>query len=408
MEAKYDVIIVGAGISGLICAIELEKRNYKPLIIEATDRVGGRVKTDQTDGWPLDHGFQVLLTEYPEAKAYLDYEALDLKYFKPGAVIFNENKKYSISDPLREPSSVLKMLFSPVGSLADKLRMAKLTQTVKKKTLEDIFNSPEKTTQEYLQEKGFSDKILSQFFKPFFGGIYLENELNTPSRMFEYVFKMFSIGQAAIPSKGIEEIPKQLKSKLKNTTFRFDTSVEKIDTQIHLKNGEKLQVNKVIIATQPEQLIGGLGEPPRYQSVANLYFKCKKSVLDQPAIALVPEERLLINNFYEINQLAHTPGSDKLISVSVNEFEKEKNLEMKVAEELAQLTNQQAADFEHIKTFTIYKALPEITDLKNEMQPSAVKLNDNIYLAGDYLLNGSLNAAMKSGRIAAEAVANSL
>ena len=107
MGDNKQVVIIGAGVSGLICAIELEKAGYAPLIIEQSDRPGGRVKTDIVSGHVLDHGFQVLLTEYPAAREYLDLDALDLKRFLPGAIIFRDGKPFKFGDPLRDATFLL-------------------------------------------------------------------------------------------------------------------------------------------------------------------------------------------------------------------------------------------------------------------------------------------------------------
>ena len=124
MKEDKKIIIIGAGVAGLVAAIELEKRGYAPTILEATDRVGGRVKTDYEDGYQFDHGFQVLLTAYPELPKYLDLKALNLKYFKPGATIYGEKKTFRLADPLRDPGSLFAALFSPAGSLLDKWKIS--------------------------------------------------------------------------------------------------------------------------------------------------------------------------------------------------------------------------------------------------------------------------------------------
>ncbi len=403
MKKAYDVIIIGAGVAGLVCAYELEKHNLKPLILESSDDVGGRVKTSHVDGWPLDHGFQVLLTAYPEAQHYLDYKALDLKYFNPGAIIYDGKGKTTIGDPLRQPNVLFSTLFSSFGSLSDKLKIAQLGLMVKKKSIEEIFEIPDQSTQDFLIEYGFSERIISNFFRPFFGGIFLENELSTSARMFQFVFKMFAEGRAAIPGKGIGEIPLQLKNKLQHTEIRLNTSVKKVDTAVHVDSGETLTADNIVIATQPDALVKGLDEHPQYQSVTNMYFLTNASVLNTPTIGLVATQGMMINNFHEGSQLLKNPdSSQKLLSVSVNgkgDVDPEA-----IRLELAQITGIDASQLKHLQSFTIAQALPVVNDLKNDMQHTAVKLNDNIFLAGDYLLNGSLNAAMKSGRLAAQAV----
>ena len=166
------IYIIGAGISGLVAAIELEKAGFTPVILESSGEIGGRMKTDNVDGFLLDHGFQVLNTAYPEAKKYLDYGQLQLKNFDPGAVIFDEKESYIITDPLRNPLKIVGMAFSKVGTFLDKVKMFTLTQELKKKSNEEIFNEPSVPTLQYLKNYGFSDLVITNFFKPFFITLY--------------------------------------------------------------------------------------------------------------------------------------------------------------------------------------------------------------------------------------------
>jgi protoporphyrinogen oxidase len=202
-KKDYVIYIIGAGISGLIAAKTLEQSGYRPIILEASDKVGGRVKTDIVNGYQLDRGFQVLLEAYPKAKDYLDYKALNLQPLLPGAIIFNNGKSQTIGDPLRDISFFWSTLFASVGSLSDKWKIFKLNRALKGKSLETIFESESKSTLTYLKDKGFSEKIVSQFFSPFFSGIFLEPDLKTSSRMFEFVYKMFGEGLAVLPKSGI-------------------------------------------------------------------------------------------------------------------------------------------------------------------------------------------------------------
>ncbi|WP_246020054.1 NAD(P)-binding protein [Muriicola soli] len=94
------IYIVGAGISGLVAAINLEKAGYSPVIYEASETAGGRIKTDVVDGYQLDHGFQVLLDAYPKAKEYFDYDALKLQRILPGAMLFGADKKLRLGTPV--------------------------------------------------------------------------------------------------------------------------------------------------------------------------------------------------------------------------------------------------------------------------------------------------------------------
>ncbi|WP_296702649.1 NAD(P)/FAD-dependent oxidoreductase [Algoriphagus sp.] len=403
------IYIIGAGLSGLVAAIELEKAGFSPVMLESTDKVGGRMKTDKVDGYLLDHGFQVILTAYPEVKRYLNLPALNLKTFDPGAVIFDENDSYIISDPLRNPLKVVGMAFSRVGTFLDKVKMFTLTQELKKKSVEDIFNEPSMPTLQYLKNYGFSELIISNFFKPFFRGIFLEKHLNTSSRMFEFVFKMFSLGHAAVPEKGIQEIPNMLKQQLSTTQIYYNSPVEKVEGQsITLKNGDILEADRILICTQPDyvmpQMQGQFGKP---KQVINLYFSLQKSFMARPMIGLLPGEGHIVNNIVFMDDVseAYTSNDRSLLSVSVLESAlEEKHLIKAVQEELEKISGVKAEYFKFIKAYYIKHALPHLDDLKASISITECKITDHIFLGGDYLLNGSSNAAMTSGRLVAEAV----
>ena len=402
-------IIIGAGISGLVAAIELEKKGYSPTIIEATDRVGGRVKSDTLNGLPADHGFQVLLTEYPEAKRYLDYKKLDLIQFLPGSAIFKNGRIEKIGDPLRDLSFLWSTILAKIGSLNDKRLILKLSLSLKKKRIETIFKEQEVTTKAYLENYGFSDKVIHDFFQPFFAGIYLEEDLETSSRMFEFVYKMFGTGNAAIPRKGMQAIPDQLAIQLTQTTIRYNTKVSHIDGQnISLASGENLSSDHIIIATDPSLFFPKKKLTPQdWKSCYNLYFQSSKSVLANPIIGLLPGKDLLVNNFHYLDDVYGrlTDNDDSILSVTVVKKHQlsESDLVQQVKAEL--LKHCKIETGELLKMFHIKKALPKTTNLKYQPTEASAVLYPGVYCCGDYLANGSLNAAMASGRLVAELVA---
>ena len=408
---EEKIYIIGAGLSGLIAALELEKAGFSPIILESSDREGGRMKTDHVDGFLLDHGFQVLNTAYPEAKKYLDFQGLSLKTFDPGAVIFDGNETYIVTDPMRNPMKIVGMAFSKVGTFLDKVKMFALTQKLKKKSNEDIFNEPSIPTHQYLSDYGFSDQIIGNFFKPFFRGIFLEKHLNTSSRMFEFVFKMFSMGQAAIPEKGMGEIPAMIRRQLSKTQLYFNTPVQKIEAKtIYLQNGEVLEADRIIIAVQPDKVMKQLqGQFAPARQVINLYFSLQKSFLIRPMIGLLAGDHL-VNNIVFMDDVskAYSRGGRSLLSVSVLESDLgEKELVKAVQAELQGVSGITAEYFKFIRAYSIPYALPNLDDPKYSIPMTECKITDHVYLAGDYLLNGSMNAAMTSGRTAAEAVVHS-
>lgn len=409
MKQDQKIYIIGAGISGLIAAYELERAGYSPVILEASDMAGGRVRTDEYDGFLLDRGFQVLLTAYPEAQRYLDYNDLNLKQFDPGAIILQPGNSFTIDDPLRYPSKLINMAFSPVGTLMDKVKIYQLTQMLKQKTEKEIFLEPSTTTLQFLKDYGFSEKIINNFFKPFFKGIFLENELSTSSRMFKFVFKMFSLGHASIPENGMQAIPEQLKNKLTKSQFKFNTPVERVEgRKIYLVTGEDLEADSIIIATRPDKILKQLqGQFKPFRKVINLYFSLSHSFIAQPKIALVSDDKFLINNLVFMTDVskAYSKNDKALLSVSITKpVEVNDKLAKMIAKELSALTKINAEYFEHLQTYEIEEALPQVEDMGYSLDSGNTKIHDGVFLAGDYLLNGSINAAMTAGRKAAEAI----
>lgn len=410
-KKDYKIHIVGAGISGLVAAIELEKNGYQPVIVDANNEVGGRVTTEIVDGYQLDRGFQVLLEAYPKAQNYLNYKALELQRFLPGAVIFKNGKQQIIGDAFRDISLFWDTVTANVATIGDKLKILKLNKHLKKTTLEAIFEKKEQTTLQYLQDFGFSNKVIEQFFRPFFAGIFLEPRLNTSSRMFEYVYKMFGEGLAVLPKSGIAAIPQQLKSQLKHTRFMLNTKVKEVtDNTLILENGTVLKTHFTIVATNASGLIPNLNhQETQWKRCDTLYFEVETRTIQKPIIGLIADKNALINNLFFHHSLTMThKAKHQLLSVTVvkSHHLKKDELIKKVISDLEIYCNITKVTF--IKHYAIDKALPDVNDMRYDCAPTETQLKPTIYLAGDYLLNGSLNAAMISGERAAQGVVQSL
>ncbi|MDA9339389.1 FAD-dependent oxidoreductase [Polaribacter sp.] len=410
-KSAYKIHIIGAGVSGLIAAKVLENNGYTPIIIEASATVGGRVKTDTVQGYTLDHGFQVLLTSYPAAKKYLDFKALELQELLPGATIFKNGKSQTIGDPLRNLSLLLPTLFASIGNFTDKLKILKLNRHLKKKSISAIFKTPETTTLTYLQALGFSEAMLHDFFKPFFSGIFLEPNLETSSRMFEFVYKMFGDGLAVIPKAGMQAISNQLKDGLKSTKIVLNSPVKEVKNKvITLQDGSEIESHFTIIATEASHLVANLkNQETDWKSCDALYFETSKRTIQKPLIGLIADKNALINNiFYNTSITTETNGTNELLSVTIvkdHDLTAEELIE-KVMEELHVFCGIVNPKF--IKHYQIKKALPKLENVQYELSSTETKLTSSIFLAGDQLLNASLNAAMIAGERAAMGVIGTL
>lgn len=409
---KPTITIIGAGISGLTAAVYLHQKGYKVQILEASARAGGRLKTDLIEGFRLDRGFQVLLTEYPETKALLDYKKLKLKRFLPGATVLYDDGQFEIADPFRRPKATFATLFAPVGSLKDKINTFFLKNKLVKIAVTDVFKQPEIETIAQLKKYGFSQKMITRFYKPFFSGIFLENDMKTSSNMFDFVMKMFSEGDVAIPELGMEEIPKQLVAMLPENSIQYNVKVNAIEyNKIICENGSTLETDKIIIATEAIGLAGKYISKAKqnFHQVTNVYFEAKIAPTKKAVVVLnAATNKKWVNNLTVLSNVSnqYAPTGKVLISISYNGIPTidDATLAENMKAELKQWYGTQVDDWKLLKTYRINYALPNQEKVANEVPDSKIKINDNLFICGDHLLNGSINAAMKSGRLVAELI----
>jgi phytoene dehydrogenase-like protein len=408
--AEKKVLIVGGGLAGLACAIRLHEAGARPFIFEASDGVGGRVRTDPVDGFLLDRGFQVFLDAYAEAGDLLDKQSLDLRAFRPGALIHKTSGMQRVMDVFREPRHLIESALAQVGSLADKLRVARLRWRLMRMTTEEIAGHDDMTTESYLQRAGFSAAMIDGFFRSFYGGIFLERELQTSSRMFEFTFKMFSQGSATLPARGMGEIPRQLASRLPSDTIRLNAKVRNIQLgNITLESGEQFHGDAVVVATDASTaaalVSGGPTGGPVWRSVSCLYFAAARSPLGESIIALNGTGSGLVNNVCVPSDLApdYAPPGRALVSVSVLGTVILADLESRVLAELEAWFGGAVREWRHLRTYRIERALPRQAP-GTGFTGAGFRQEAGVYLCGDHLWSASIEGAIISGLRTADAI----
>jgi len=405
-----DILIIGAGLAGLCCARRLKQFGVSFQILEASDRIGGRIRTDMIDGFRLDRGFQVFLTSYPEAKEVLNYEELHLKSFLSGALVRHQGRFHQLTDPWRRPWAGFLSAFTPIGSIADKLRIARLRSRVLKGSIEARFRDPETTTLRALADSGFSSIMIDRFFRPFLGGIFLDPDLQTSSRMFQFVFRMFSLGDACLPAEGMEAIPRQLAAVIPAESIRLNSRVVRAEAgRVTLESGEELRSRFVVVATEGPTAVKLLGDPisSSGQGVTCIYFAAPRPPVELPMLVLNGDGIGPVNNLCVPTVVApsYGPPGQSLVSVTVLGIHREEQVLLnRVREQLTDWYGPVASAWRHLRTYQIPYALPrQIPPALAEPQ-RPVRLHPGIFVCGDHRDNASIQGAMVSGRRAAEAV----
>lgn len=410
MSRADKVIIVGAGLAGLCCALKLKSAGIPFQILEASDSVGGRVKTDVLDGFLLDRGFQIMLTAYPEASKILDYRKLDMKPFFPGALVRAKGKFHHVADPVREPMYAFETLMAPIGSMVDKLRVAGL----RNRLLSDRSSTAtieSKTTLDDLRESGFSERMIQQFFRPFLGGIFLDKTLETSASMFDFVFEMLARGDNAIPAAGMQAIPKQIASCLPPDSIKLNCPVARVDgNDLLLASGETISGLCVVLATEQPQCDSLLGRrsSPRFRSQTCVYFAASRAPFDEPVLVLNGEDDGIVTNLTVPSNLSanFAPDGRALISAVVigdapmSDFV----LQEAIRNQMRQWYGSQVSQWQHLRTYRIKYALPDQSPGALSSIDRNYRCGTSVYFCGDYKETASINGAMVSGRKAAEAI----
>lgn len=423
MSEDATVVVAGGGLAGLVAARHLADAGVDAQLYEREATVGGRVRTHREDGFVFDRGFQVLFTSYPAAERELDFDALNLRRFTPGACIARPGKRSLLSDPLRDLGALTDSLFNREVTTRDKLLTLKLRRELTDASREEIFAGDDGSIRDYLRDYGFSRAFVEHFAAPFYGGITLDRSLSTSKRVFEYTFRALSTGEIAVPAAGMEAIPRQLadRAEAAGATVETDAPVESVDRDSDgataTVGGETVDADAVVVATDPRsarELTGVESIPTEARSCVTQYYA-------YPAAKRLDAGKRLIlnaggedpNHVVDLSAVApeYAPDDTTLLSVTFLGERAESDAE------LAELTHEALAawypehsfaDLELVRTERVPFAQFDQPPGFRESLPGVRTPESPVYLAGDYTGWSSINAAMESGRRAATAVVEDL
>ena len=405
------VIVVGAGLAGLTCAKVLAECGAEVGVFEASDGIGGRVRTDESSGFLLDRGFQVYFTAYPASRRHLDHSKLDLKAFDPGAIIRWGSKTSVLSDPVRDPKALVPSLLSDAATFPDKLRTLRLVADSVSERAETAgeLDGNDSSSLEFLRSYGFSESIIDNFYRPFYGGIFLDRSLSTSSRVLRFTLKMLSTGKTAVPARGIGEIPKQLAARLPLDAVRTESPVLRL-----LRDGERVvgvetaneqhEADVVVMATDAPTARRLTGQATPEGSVGQLCaYYAAEGVSSGKKIVLNAEDGGFVNNAVEISAIAplYAPRGQHLLSVvALGGFDlpDEEVYRQGVADVTRWYPN---ADLTPLAVYRIpYAQFPQPPGVHEEL-PENRTSTPGLVLAGEYTEDSSINGSMLSGERAA-------
>ena len=407
-------IVVGAGLAGLTCAKVLRERGAEVVVFEASDGVGGRVRTDELDGFLFDRGFQVYFTAYPVARRHLDYGALDFEAFDPGGIVCRGPEKSILSDPLRDPRSLVASLRSDAATLGDKLRTLDLVVGTFPGGISAGAQDGETDTStlEYLREAGLSERYIDSFFRPFYGGITLDRGLTTSARVLRFTFRMLAAGGTVVPALGMGQIPRQLESRLPDDTVRLDSPVEDL-----LREGERVvgvrvagdehEADTIVVATDAPTAGALTGEAVPEGAVGEVCMYYESDGLGTgKKILLNADNGAFLNNAVELSNVSeqYAPQGRHLLSaVALAGLDlPDGELYRKGIEDLSRWYPD--ADFRPLALYRIpYGQFAQPPGIYGRLPENATG-TQGLVLAGEYTEDSSINGSMLSGEKAAAAV----
>ena len=405
LPERADVVVVGAGLAGLSAARRLHEAGRAVVVLESSDGVGGRVRSDLVEGYRLDRGFQVVLTAYPELGAQFDLEALDIRCFEPGAMVWDGRRLSAVGDPLRRPRTLVPTLTAPIGSVGDKLRVLRQRLRLGRASAADLLRGEDVATIDALRSDGFSDRMIERFFRPLVGGIQLDPSLRTSRRMFDVILRSLITGDVGVPARGMGAIPEQLAGRLPAGTIHLGTPVAAVAPGEVVVDGHgKIAATSIVVATDGPSAVDLVGLPVVASNPATcVWFAADRPPISERYIVLDPTGAGPATNIAVMTNVApeYSPDESALIAAACPGV-LDPAAEPTVRAQLRAIFGAPVDGWRHLRTDAIEHGQPR------QYPPFAPKqrvaLGDGLFVCGDHRDTASIQGALYSGRRCATAV----
>ena len=408
MAESCDVVIIGAGLTGLVAARVLCGAGLHVIVIDSADAPGGRIRTDSVDGMLLDRGFQLLNPKYPQAARTFNLRALRLHPFEAGAVVAHGHAHHVLADPRRMPGEALGALRVPLGSARERVAFARWAARIGFGPAEKIKNDDDASLAYELRRRGIDGALADGVLRTFLAGVLGEDELRTSRRLAELLVRSFVRGTPALPEDGMQAVPEQLAALVPESALRLSTAATALDgTSVHTTAGV-LAGRAVIVAADARAAADLLqSAPPRTRALTTFYHLAPSSPATRRMLHLDADRRGPLVNSAVLTDVApsYAPGR-VLVSSTILGVDSSAEMERAVRRHAAVLYGTDTSGWEHVAAYPILDALPDTPPGTPIRRP--VSLGDGVYVAGDHRDTASIQGALVSGRRVAAAVRREL
>ncbi len=402
-----EVIVVGAGLAGLMCATTLQRSGVDVMVIDGADEVGGRIRTDVIDGFLMDRGFQVLNPAYPAVQQHIDVEALGLQMFGSGAGVLREDGLSVLADPLREPEHIWDVLRSGLLDPAELVALAKWALP-SLGPVSRLTSGDDSTRAESMASAGLSGP-LRRVVDAFVAGVVLEDDGSTSNGFTQLLMRMFALGSPGLPERGMRALPEQLADRL-DRPVRTGVTVDAVGesgaggAEI-AAGGQSLRADLVVVATGAGAAEDLLGIPaPRMKGVVTDWFTMDEAPTDLDM--LIVDGRTAagpIKNTALITAAApsYAPPGKHLVQTSVLMADGAGPLDLaQVRAHAAEMYGVATDMWEHVHRHEVHHALPSQDAPLQTRKP--MQVSAHVIACGDHMDTASIQGAMVSGQRAAQ------